>query len=814
MTLSVGNTMSLRFFSEFAAGILTARDNDAFRQEVLRELPALPKAILDPVQALLDGLSQKDAEAAQVAAEEFLLLDFPSFPADPKREIITGRALFLCLKTAVEVDEDIYPNLVIPPMSPFCRFFGEFGTHEELSPIFGYPFLVTDRFFAAVYDPLVNSEYVNDEFLSAHSEQVKGFLVTAQYPVWAESPTGRDFLDKLMRHWLNHLAEFLRHHRERPFLALLDLILHLLERTPELETSLASLRELLALARFGLPSGVGAEPLSLPRCLMAAKDRAVPESASFRRLLEAAWNSGIKGMTGKLPAGPEGEPESEPEVLTTDFVLRAALEEVIGDGQISDEEKAVLRNLRDSLEISVEDYQRLSEETMQRFRSGQVKKLNRDFAPEPFLFRVMRRTIQDGRIDAQEKEIIKKTCSALMIDRATVEECLKRAIAAGPEPKGGESGVPDGFGADFPALQEVRQQYQGDEGVVRALLDSGKGRALRERLTLVFADIQESCLRDKNPVQADAALNTVAVVNFLHDPGISSRPLLGVFINGKSADVVRLQFKGTRYEVFFREDVTGGESPRVAEPPGSSLRLFNRTLDRDVRLSKVILETPVTEFLNGVESASGEYFLALVHLESSLPIKVVAQKGFVEATGRLAAAVMDRQENRLESAMTRLGELQEQFPGIFGVSYHLGVCCQAAQRESRNDAPPAAKTMEHFRRELELDPDSEQSMLCIGLAYQERGNPEKALEWLEKALAISPFSLPILAAYVDILRHLPDSLNHAKAQPEYVFQFVSRAYQVDPDHVLTKKILDGFSPESRNCLLAQCRLLAVDSSIQ
>lgn len=120
----------------------------------------------------------------------------------------------------------------------------------------------------------------------------------------------------------------------------------------------------------------------------------------------------------------------ESDELTPEYVYQAALEEILGNGEISREEETVLQSLRDFLEIQPDVYQRLFETTRRRIQDMETLPLQRDFAPEPFLFKIFRRTIQDGTVTAGEKDIIQKVCRALMIDRETVERVFTRAKAA------------------------------------------------------------------------------------------------------------------------------------------------------------------------------------------------------------------------------------------------------------------------------------------------------------------------------------------------------------------------------------------------
>jgi len=126
---------------------------------------------------------------------------------------------------------------------------------------------------------------------------------------------------------------------------------------------------------------------------------------------------------------PEDSSTNNPPQLTVEFVYRTALEEIMGDSNLSHEEEEVLKNLRDFLEIPPEQYQAIFQEVATLNAQGQSKKHDRDFSPEAFLFALLERTVADGKIDDDERAILAKVANGLMLSQDTFAQVFEQVKA-------------------------------------------------------------------------------------------------------------------------------------------------------------------------------------------------------------------------------------------------------------------------------------------------------------------------------------------------------------------------------------------------
>lgn len=113
--------------------------------------------------------------------------------------------------------------------------------------------------------------------------------------------------------------------------------------------------------------------------------------------------------------------------LTREDVFRFCLEEIIRDGALADKEKEVLNQMKIVLDVTPEEYQQIFKEVQLNFRKPQV--VGGDDMQEQSLYRrVLDRVVADGKISDDEKALLRKVASVLMITPDEHQKLMREAM--------------------------------------------------------------------------------------------------------------------------------------------------------------------------------------------------------------------------------------------------------------------------------------------------------------------------------------------------------------------------------------------------
>ncbi|HNV70380.1 MAG TPA: tetratricopeptide repeat protein, partial [Candidatus Ozemobacteraceae bacterium] len=333
----------------------------------------------------------------------------------------------------------------------------------------------------------------------------------------ADTSFGRWLIDRA-DFWKEELVYYLLHQRPRAFLALLRLMLVLAARLPGFAERCVWLPVVLSsyLNRYSV-EGASESRDSSQTPATTRQELALLINGWLETPEPAApgWTALVASVRQAVSrTRPADVPETVAlgdEELTVEAVFRFALEEVLADELMTREETEILRTLRDYLEIPDATYQQLFREVSERASRRQLTRLNRDFSASEFLYRLLLKTMEDGRVTPAEKMLIKRAAAALLIDQQTFNEQYWRAEAEYRRRLTALRAASTGQLEEDPVLRRLRKAEKLNERLAELL----KHERTAELRTIIQNACSDVASRAANQKSSSTRTSVSPVVAFL-----------------------------------------------------------------------------------------------------------------------------------------------------------------------------------------------------------------------------------------------------------------------------------------------------------
>jgi tetratricopeptide (TPR) repeat protein len=665
-------------------------------------------------------------------------------------------------------------------------FTGFLAAHAKTADMANFPrflFHAGEQFSLAYFDPQSQKPVYFDNFFEFHMQNIKDFLASPGFKAWRKQPETDAFLKSCIYRWMVHLGNFTRNRREKAFTNLLDLSLLLLKNLPELVTAFEGFQFVIPGAKrafhFMYPAGGDA----IEKILNRAHKSVPPELKTIVSEWLQTYN------LGSLPDIPaRGETQESPE-LTIPFVYRALMEEILGDGQISADEEWVIKSMRDFLEIANDRYNRIYEQVQEGRKLGKIPTIDRDFSPRVFLRKILLKTIEDGVVSDEEKAIIGKVANALLLSKDVLGEVFQEAktifreqLASGEKVLGGAA-----IGRELEKLHDLIR-YTAMEDRIKTVLMSDRGIRAYQRAGKMLVALREKAAQLGGDIDYMAQW-PVAV--FFYEPSLYMYPVLMLFVDSMNVHPTRLEFKGGRIDVEILDNVTNKTGGETWLEDQNVLRLYNHGMDVEIPVKAVLVGETLQNFMEGLEETRGKYALMMMQHAKMAPILAIQKTGFLDFSGNLAQARRHLAAGKPAEAVTLLEMIHKGFPDIQNVLLTLGQAQEVLADKNPADVAGWEKAIESYRRETDLNSQSDQAMRAMGRLYGRLKNWSDALFWLNKARECAPGSIPNLLDTLDVwLAKEPPTKGPGKEPPAYVTEFLGEAFLLYPTHPRVVRKLD------------------------
>jgi len=488
----------------------------------------------------------------------------------------------------------------------------------------------------------------------------------------------------------------------------------------------------------------------------------------------------------------------EPSELTVEFAYQAALEEIVGDGVISEREKAVVKNLRNFLEIPDQAFSNIFNEVKTKRKLQQIPVLDREFSPEEFLFRVLVKTIEDGVITPEEKTILQKICEALQMDKDTFTRLFQRAK---------EARAAQGSSFKMPAkhdtfFDEITQFFK-DEKKFQDFLSLQGNAHLMNKIAEHFERLRET---DSKPVSVGACF---------FDTALAPVPTIGVFIPEKDIHFFRTQMKGNAIDAFFTKDVLEIFQNLDFQFEPNCLVFQNPWLDCEFTVSWFAIGENMKKFQEGLKKSEGRYQIRLLSSPGNVTLKLIKKSGFIDLSGNFKRGLELREAGKTPEAIETFRALNTKFPEMSDVLYYLGLCHKNLAVKGISPDENFKIALDFYRTELENHPESEKAMNSIGVILKQKEQWDEALKWLTRAQSYAPYCIPVLATLTTT--NYNHEIVNEKVQssvPKYILELLGAAYHFCPEHSLVIQLVEQFSAIFKTDLVRNFRYLPIDSAFQ
>lgn len=639
-------------------------------------------------------------------------------------------------------------------------------------------FEVVPHLLLECYEPTRQTETHSGPQLSLYCRALADFTATERFLEWAQGPAAQAALTDWTETTLRRLSKLAQSRRFEPFCDLLGLVLHLPAVLNGFQEKLRSLLVILPLARLLFRTSGREDRIEEVLRKIAAK-----APTAVRACLEGYVKTYLEG---KIPH--QEIQAQEDENLTVEFVYRTAFEEILGDGVITEDEKTVLVKLQEYLQIPQHVYKRIFSEVIQGRKLQVIPATNRNFSADEFLFKILSKTVEDGKITEEEKEIIKNVCSALVTDKGLVQQAFQRAKTA-------RLAHPLNLDDELPETRRYRALLQAVHECLRIKKVFSINRLQRswEKMQKIF----EGAASEQGVLSGNAAMSAIpgkTVTNFFYEPDVYPLPILAVVTGDADLSRLRLQMKGSLLEPVFLENVQELVKNQSAMVGENYLLLENEGLDLEIPLGTVLFEDDFDRFLAGIIEKKGQYAVTLVRYEDRQPVCAVVKSGFLETTARLRKGHNLLSEGRFEQALSYFHDVYKSNKEAHGVLWSIGLTHKTMAFRGQDPAQNYPLALKYYAMELEIDPNSVRAMNGMGVVCKQLHKWDEAVTWLEKARRKSPTCIPVLATLTTTLYSRDLALGKDFPQPpDYLIQYLGDAYHVFPDHPLVVQLLQEYN---------------------
>jgi tetratricopeptide (TPR) repeat protein len=763
-------------------------------QEAHQLVRGIPGKIQNKLKELFYGIQTRELRLVEDAAASLAGIDvFPGLTT-VEQKIALAKIWVLVLQEALMCTTPPDFAMYVPNLAAFSRFFGGCGDVAEVYPLLQEPLRTAEHFLLTAYDESggEGSALILDDIYVKHMQALLPAIKTEGFGQWLMGEEAGVFFAEVLSRWVHHLGWFLRRRRKEAFVVLLEVMVKILGWRPEWKATCPELFSLPAFYRqaFFLESATGESPIET-----FAKRIQGDLSPTGKTVLADLITSCGKGAAKVIA---EARKAAEPEELTVEVALRIALEEIMGDGAISSEEERVMQSLREYLGVPAEVFQTLFQRIAQEKQARQIEDLDRDFNPEEFLYRVIKKAAEDGVITDDEKAILRKIGHALTLDQVMFNRAMER-VRAERRDKPAEGS---------PLLRNVAECFA-QEGLVGQVFKGEKAGISLARIGELFRTMKLK-LEVRQPGRSEELIGRVtSVTDFFYEPHLYSQPVLAVFIDGSSVHPMRLQLLGRQLIAFFNQSVQDMAEKGLTCCDGEALTLLNRWTGSPVRLHQVFLDGGMLRFVDGIEQQHGKFTIALVHFPSLTPYCVVPMAGGMDHSGKLSLAWTLIGEGRNEEAIAALSSVRQEQPGLFNTFSFLGTAYRNMAQNRIDPEGNFTKAVACFERELELNPGAVEAMVGLGIICKQKNDWSGALSWLEKAGAASPGCIAALGTLASVKYQVDPRKGAYRGElPDYLEPLLGIMYRTHFLHPEFRKLVDGFSRECQVDVLARIRSYA------
>ncbi len=747
---------------------------------------ALPEEWQNPLAQFLDHVSRHNVDEIVRLAVAIGGVDLATLRFSPAQQTALANIWFAATRRCFETCPDFRFAGYLACLHEWQKVYGTWGHTVALGEQLEFMFRLTGGFSTAFFDDETQAVVCCDGVLDRHVTALIRCTESAGFATWISRAESIAFMRAMLDGWLALLGSLLQAGRGRPFETLYSQCIFLLRGQPELAPKFPDLKRLLVFACRLFPNqGFTVIRSHLGSCLATAPEDTKAFLMDLHAVLEA-HESAASDQTADLTTE-----------LTVEYACRTAIEEVVGDGKITATEEQILETLWIQLGVQPQLYRGIVEQTKQRMLHGDVLVLTRDFSAEEYLFKVLVKAVEDGKITDDEKAIVQNICLALEIDRNTFARVFQRAKETRATRLANTPTDPDN--PMFSALQTMLARRER----LTALLQAPACRDAPADAVAAFMTSLPEHNDDPAAQRASGAGHPLAVAVFAHEPECFDLPVIGVLCPGHAIEKVRLQLVGGLISTYFIEN---------------TLVLHNRALDRELIVPAVATGSGFAAFGAGLAASAGRYLVIVADYPTLTPILVHECRGSLDFTGTLYGAMRDLVAGRIDAASDALTRLLDEAPHLQHVAHHLGLChkARAAQGQDPEQNLRAAAALYH--RELELAPESETALLSLAVIYKSIEKYEEALHFLERAVAQAPTSIPVLTTLattrynLQVSRGRPPRLA-ARApvagQPAGSDDLVTplaQAFRLAPRHPAVVTLVDQFSALLKTDLRAHLRL--------
>lgn len=519
----------------------------------------------------------------------------------------------------------------------------------------------------------------------------------------------------------------LLHTRRYDFFKLrLELVLGLVHQIPTLQLKAIWLAEIVTWARHLFDFNAN-HLQGLKNCL-----------DSFLQIFPGTFSNGLidawqMGERGRVP----GQKAEEP-ALTTEFVYREALKEILGDGILSPREEEYLKNLRDYLEIPQERYQQIFAEV-----SSMPRSTNLEFEPYEFFFNLANRAMQDGVLEESEKNLLAKAANALELEKEAVHQIFAESVRNAPKP-----------------VSEQAQKENAKDRLSSSWFEAIELRRQLPKFSIAkqIENLGEQMLKIK-PHANDSEDRERAKLVFIYEPEIYAKPLFIMLTTDQNREFLRLRLRGE--DLRLRGSVTFGQD----------MTIINRSQDREapINFSEEFNPAQMKAAIKAaLDSANGCYVLALVPYPSLNPIFIKTIYGSIELSGSLERAEKMMAQNNLQEAVNIMQQATTAAPEIAEGWFTLGNAYRALARQ--NPGVEADKQLDSalncYAKIRETWPEMAEGWAGTAMILRQRGKLEESISNMEKAISLQPMSISnrLTYAFYGLLKYQND--------PKNLFQFL------------------------------------------
>ncbi|HNX74453.1 MAG TPA: hypothetical protein PLM07_08125 [Candidatus Rifleibacterium sp.] len=714
-----------------------------------------------------------------------------SRPTEEKQAICQGFTEAFRLALLPHQRNFSYYPAVLEMFLRYARFYADQEPwNAEIHNLFIYPDLFTPSYFAAKISSTLTCDYIFAE----HVRQMETFMFSGLFTRWSKMPGNGNFLAQYMKHSLEFLLYAALNCCDVLFAAQLRWNAALLIAVPELINDFGLV---VKVARHCQKRAFGFIP--------ASRDALKTE---LSRLSKLSKNAEVTAMLNELTAAIETTTATPPapahRSLSVETIYSAALKDIMADENLSNEEKEIIRNLREFVPIPPDLYQRIFDQTRKE-KSLAPASDGGEFNPETF----MQRLIADyaGNLNDLTVEMLLCTGDALMLSRKQVKQWLE---VARQSPKAPQScGVALTWPGIFPGCQKAIARLDECEALEAELRASPAFAKIEARAAELW-EIMKSATRETAPDHIDTMMARNSFTAFLSDPGVVKVPTIIYFVFSPMIHHARLQFKGENLQVYLEVPIEKLQSVKIPFVEGNILSLYNCDLDRAIS-SQFYCKEGSENFAEGLRQSQGNYRVAVVGYPSLTPIKIFNKTGYIDVSGRFANINALFSQQKYAETIQACEALAKDQPALGQVSYMLA---RTYKTLAVNDIEPEknlalAKT--HYHEELNKVANSLDALLGLGIICKRCGEFAEAERWFELAFKTSPSCIPLIVTWVTTrMSRLTDEKLPTDEIVSDICRHIGPGYLIDPDNQILNDAVDYIGSIFKKFLPGHIQLTGID----